>query len=845
MQQNKRSADEQKVFPVEKSSIPFDEHDVVHRLKHYLPAQSPLKDFIHHNTLHAFQHLKFKTALRNASGILGYNVYLPLSEYRTLFEKQNIQKDVLDNILRQRKGTDYLNEWRNKLLYSEYSNTALPRIGRLRAKWKKYCRIDLDTLVHPILFRIVSSFLDQGIAIWNFPEHHGLLDSVREIERNSFSSFFRTKRARALLMGRVSSLETLLDILVGDPDLWTHYLFDQQFAHQGWSGIVATVEDHPYTLLDTRKIFLRDFICLELLLEIDALDYQLGTKWKPLSNILVDKPADLFASLPYSELSEVLYLWHEAYEWSYYDNVLSALTQATGQKKPVSEITFQAMFCLDDRSGSLRRYLEEKDAACETFGTPGFFGVEFFFKPAHGKFYTKLCPAPMKPKYLIKEVETKAKRGAKDLHFAKQGNTLFSGWLISQTLGFWSAMKLFLSIFKPSVGPASATSFSHMDKRAKLTIENRHGGKENGLQIGFTVMEMTERVENLLRSIGMVKNFGSLIYVIGHGSSSVNNPHYAAYDCGACSGRPGSVNARVFSYMANHKEVRSQLHKRGIAIPETTLFVGGLHDTTRDEITFYDEDRITERLVELHEKNGKIFKSALEMNAKERSRRFMSINTRTDSAIIHDQVKRRSVSLFEPRPELNHATNALCIVGKRSLTRNLFLDRRAFLNSYDHSIDPDGQSLLSILKAVAPVCGGINLEYFFSRVDNQKMGAGTKLPHNVVGLFGVANGIEGDLRPGLPSQMIEVHDPVRLLVIVEHFPDTVLTTIQKDPETYEWFQNEWVHLVVINPGTSELHLFRDGEFSVYNPRPAKYRQAVDLTAAVEGTSDNIPVHLIS
>jgi uncharacterized protein len=54
------------------------------------------------------------------------------------------------------------------------------------------------------------------------------------------------------------------------------------------------------------------------------------------------------------------------------------------------------------------------------------------------------------------------------------------------------------------------------------------------------------------------------------------------------------------------------------------------------------------------------------------------------------------------------------------------------------------------------------LEYYFSRVDNQKLGAGTKLPHNVMGLIGVANGIEGDLRPGLPLQMIEVHDPVKI-----------------------------------------------------------------------------------
>jgi uncharacterized protein YbcC (UPF0753/DUF2309 family) len=69
------------------------------------------------------------------------------------------------------------------------------------------------------------------------------------------------------------------------------------------------------------------------------------------------------------------------------------------------------------------------------------------------------------------------------------------------------------------------------------------------------------------------------------------------------------------------------------------------------------------------------------------------------------------------------------------LTKNLFLERRAFMNSYDYSIDPEGNYLFNILKAAAPVCGGINLEYFFSRVDNQKLGAGTKLPHNVMGLL--------------------------------------------------------------------------------------------------------------
>ena len=823
----------------------FDEHEVLHELKHFLPAQAPLKDFIHHNTLHAFQDLKFYDGIRKAKEILGYKVSLALEEYRSLYNAKRITPDILEKILLEKKGASNANEWRDKVLMKKYDTSASPRIGALKANWKRQYHIDLDSVVHPLLFRMLCSYLDQGISIWNFPVHEkGFLSALREMEQNSFSSIFKTSRAKNLLLKSTCDISDLLKIVVGDESLYKQYLYDQQFAHQGWSGMVSAIEDQPETLLDRRNIPLHDLIVFELLLEIDALDRHFGENWAPLATRLTEKPVDLFAEVPQTELDEVMTIWQEAYEWSYYDQVLAGLKNTKKIAEKRVEKSFQAMFCIDDRECSLRRYLEEFDPACETFGTPGFFGVEFYYQPEDGKFYTKVCPAPLTPKYLIKEVGSTSKRET-DIHFNKHAHSFHSGWLISQTLGFWSAFKLAANIFRPTMSPAMSSSFKHMDRFSKLTIENKSlDDIENNLQIGYTVEEMANRVEGLLNSIGLIKDFAPIVYVIGHGSSTVNNPHYAAYDCGACSGRAGSVNSRVFSFMANHQSVRTILSSRGIAIPVTTQFIGGLHDTTRDEIVYYDEDLLSPVNQESHKTNEGVFSKALDYNAKERSRRFESIDTGSSPEKIHEQILLRSVSLFEPRPELNHATNALCIIGRRELSKNLFLDRRAFMNSYDYSIDPEGKYLFNILKAAAPVCGGINLEYYFSRVDNQKLGAGTKLPHNVMGLFGVANGIDGDLRPGLPSQMIEIHDPVRMLFIVEHYPDVVLDTIKRLYATYEWFINEWVHLIAVNPDNQELSVFKNGAFVPYKSYAQTTDDAIDLASLFKSNQENLPVYSI-
>ena len=841
----------------------FSESNVLHKLKHYLPSQTPLKDFIHHNSLHAFQHLKFYDAIFNASRIFGYQATLPLDDFRKLHEIGRINDSILDMIISKRKGAENLADWKEKVIRKWYDEHNEQRIGKLRSHWKSVYKLDLDTLVHPLLFRVLSNFLDQGISIFSFPiGNTGFLNAIRILEKNSYTSLFKTQRARELLFREDTTISSLLKIIVGKDDFFEQYLFDQSFSHRGWSGMVATVEDKPESLLSRREISLHDQVLFELLLEIDNLDNELGTSWRPLSEIIPQDPCDLFIEVPATELQDVFKIWQDAFEWSYYDEILAGIIQLNRIKKNSREIgripsekSFQALFCIDERECSLRTHVENVDKNSETYGCPGFFGVEFYFQAEHAKFYDKLCPAPVTPKYLIKEYDVSEKR-KHDLFYTNKTHRFITGFLTAVTFGFWACYRLVRNLFKPHMSPAISNAFAHMNEQGKLTIENKNPeDRENGLQVGFTIEEMTSRVENLLRGIGLTQNFAPLIYVVAHGSSSANNPHHGAHDCGACSGRPGSVNSRVFAAMANHLEVRKSLTQKGILIPETTQFVGALHDTAADEMEYYDVAVLHQQNILRHRENIMVFENALDLNAKERSRRFASINTKNEIKKIRKAIKERSVSLFEPRPELGHGTNTICIVGNREMTKGIFLDRRSFLNSYNYQSDPEGKFLTGVMKPLGPVCGGINLEYYFSRVDNYKLGSGTKLPHNVVGLFGVANSSDGDLRPGLPWQMVEVHDPLRLMIIVEQFPHIVLRTIRSAPDMYEWFINEWVHLVSVNPETNELFYFREGEFIPYHTLAREIHFFKDVYSLLENakkmetnhimhaTQENLPVVL--
>jgi uncharacterized protein YbcC (UPF0753/DUF2309 family) len=353
--------------------------------------------------------------------------------------------------------------------------------------------------------------------------------------------------------------------------------------------------------------------------------------------------------------------------------------------------------------------------------------------------------------------------------------------------------------------------------RTRLQLDRDDEAPPIGRHSGFTVREMADIVRRVVDDIGIPDRLSALVLVLGHGSISLNNPHESAHDCGACGGGRGGPNARAFAQMANDPRVRQLLAAEGVSIDAATWFVGGQRNTCNNEVTFYDEDLVPEASRPLFAQALEAIETTRRREAHERCRRFDGVPRWYPPAAALAHVQGRADDLAQPRPEYGHATNAFCIVGRRARTRGLFLDRRAFLVSYDPSRDDDGGILARVMAAVVPVVAGINLEYYFSYVDPTGYGCGTKLPHNVTSLLGVMDGAQSDLRTGLPWQMVEIHEPTRLAIVVESPRDRLRRVVEENPAIERLVRHRWIWLACLDAESGTLWELRAEGFVAHTP----------------------------
>lgn len=565
-----------------------------------------------------------------------------------------------------------------------------------------------------------------------------------------------------------------------------------------------------------------------------------------------------FEAFPSIERRRIFQL---GYERKYRNAALDALAIHSRRRREALARTqktipaFHASFCLDDREESMRRHLEEVDPECETSSAAGFFAVAMYYRGADQALYRPLCPNIISPKHYVTEqpvfsaIDASEKRALRRrrlgqlTHRVHAGSrTLIGGWLTA-VFGAIATFPMVARILAPQLTAKIRSSLGTFVRPPATELHVERTTPEPGSAPeaqGYSLDEMAAIVIRVLQDIGLVRDFPRIVLMVGHGSSSLNNPHESAYSCGACSGGRGGPNARAFAMMANDPRVRRLVAERGLVIPEEVRFIGAFHNTCTDGIDYYDLDLLPRSHRALFRRIERSMNEARARNAHERSRRFDSapLDMTPGEALKH--VEQRAEDLSQTRPEYNHATNALAVVGRRSWNRGLYMDRRAFVTSYDPRIDDAESTILSrILGAAIPVCAGISLEYYFSSVDTEGYGCGSKLPHNVASMLGVMTGAASDLRPGLSQQMVEIHEPMRILFVIEIKPEKMQAIIDAHPGISMLVKGGWVQLAVIDAESSTIQLYRDGTFEPYTPESSELPEVESSIDWYHGRRDNL------
>ena len=733
----------------------------------------------------------------------------------------------------------------------------------------------VDEVIHPWLIRLCSVFLDQGMAYWPMPNRgQGFYLSVRTLLSQPAGVFPRYLRGldeefRRHAYLSYSATDAVLDFLdtqcFKEAD-WDDVLQAELLALPGWAGLMRRLEQEPALAPhETLASSLMDFLAVRLTMagvaarrgvaEMVPRESPFKTQEKRrLSRAARVYDAARVVSLSADEITRLSDIeWtafasevkacngverrrilHLAYERWHEREILHGLASHRtyrGLSEFEARPSAQVFFCIDEREESMRRALEEVDPEVETFSSAGYFGVAVNYKGIDDERSAAFAPVVVKPRHAVLEqpkaedqalLESRRWRrrllGLLMRNSFVSSKTLMRGWLSTTALGLLSAVPLIGHLLAPR-RYARLREWANKafipEPRTELTLMRNTAqsqGAVTGLLTGFAPAEKVERVASVLVPAGLKRGFARLVVILGHGSTSLNNPHESAHDCGACGGRRGGPNARLFAAMANRPEVRDGLREKGVDIPADTWFIGGYHDTCSDDVELYDLDAVPATHQADLDRIRESLDQARARDAHERSRRFESCPGDAPPAAALRHVEERSEHLAEPRPEYGHCTNAVCVVGRRSLTRGLFLDRRAFLASYDAGQDPHDQSLASVLAAVAPVCAGIGLEYYFSFVDNERYGCGTKLPHNVTGLVGVMDGHASDLRTGLPWQMVEIHEPVRILFVIETAPERLAKVVNASALLKQLVENRWIRVATIHPASGRVHVRRHSGF---------------------------------
>ncbi len=792
----------------------------------------PLKSFVAVNPYFGLADQPFWQADRTLKRIAGRGLTMPRAFYKEHIASGRITRADLAAALRETGSP-----WDLATLEEALAQPSPPSPEPLALVTDILGELDHQEWPSFVLERIsqyCAAYFDEGQALWAMPwRGQGLYKGWRaftRLDRNPRTVGLRgvreavddlpdhAGRAIGWALRQLAVPETATDdylhaalLSVGGWAGWARY--------KRWQAELSGGQD------DTIQDLLAIRVCWDALLYKLRFSERLKARWYQAMVTDGSNAARALAQPP-TVATETDALLQTAFEIAYQRTLVGALTAAPALTPPQGRPPVHAIFCIDVRSEIFRRAFETVAPVARTGGFAGFFGILMEYQPLGAPAAKRHLPILFNPSYRIGEHVADSDPGQTQALVAKRHARLRAAdaWKAFKTSAsscftFVEAAGLLYGpkMFGDSMG--WTRTVPHPDARGlddktrkslgpKLVGDRAHG---DCAAHGIPATDRPGVAEFVLRNMGMIRDFARLVVLVGHGSTTVNNPQATALDCGACAGQTGEASARTAAALLNDPVTREGLAKKGVSIPADTWFVAGLHDTTTDEVTLLDTASLPSSHADDLQQLRAWLKAAGQVTRMERST-LLGIGGLPEGRVDAD-IKRRTRDWAEVRPEWALANNAAFIAAPRARTAHCDLGGRAFLHDYTWRNDVDFKTLALIMSAPMVVGNWINMQYYGSVVDNTRFGSGNKVLHNVVGgSIGVLEGNGGDLRVGLAIQSLHdghrwMHEPMRLNVFIEAPQAAMDEVIAGNALVRQLVENAWLHLFQID---DEGRIYRRG-----------------------------------
>ncbi len=798
----------------------------------------PLHAFVAVNPYFGLRHQDFEQASETLTKVAGSSLVMPRRYYREQISTGRISRTDLEQALQQHGLMPGAAEVEKAI--AEDNPLPMGQIKLVSNVLEDLDGIPWNGFVVERISQFAAAYFDQGQASWPMPwSKESLYDAWRHYAQIDLSPRrMGLKGVRATVTALpalpIETIALALQKLAIPADMIEDYLHAALLNIGGWAAWTRYLR-WEQELVGGQENSIVDLLAIRLAWELILLD----TRQTPaLADAWRNAVHTLQSSSAHRAHAQMDFALQTAFERGYQKEIITKLAGIPGEsatKLGPTRPAIQAAFCIDVRSEIFRRALETVAPGVQTAGFAGFFGTFMEFVPLGAAKARMHMPVLLTPNYRVHEHihDASDKEVAKAIHdrhqrlhhanvwkvfkgsasscfsFVESTGLLYGPKLLSDSFG-WSRtvphpkMKGIAPEFRKRLVP----TLSAVSHGPQLTQTRQ---KTTRVQtVGIPLENRGATGEMILKAMSMTSNFARLVLLVGHGSSTVNNPYATGLDCGACAGQTGEVSARATAMLLNDPVVRAELAQKGILIPADTRFVGALHDTTVDEVTLFDIDG----LISTHAQDLKQLQTWLAQAGQLTRMERASLLGIPDSApgVIDALVKERSRDWSQVFPEWGLAGNAAFIAAPRSRTAGIDLSGRAFLHDYEWRKDEDFGVLELIMTAPMVVANWINMQYYGSVVDNQKFGSGNKVLHNIVGgSIGVLEGNGGDLRVGLPLQSLHngerwVHEPLRLNVFIEAPKSEMDRIIAKHELVRELVENRWLFLFQMDDEHGSIHL---------------------------------------